>query len=483
MKTITRSIVHPEFEITGLNLDNNNVFPVYINREQFDQKVDLAKTYLIKEFNAKKGQIVLISTAFWPNYPIWFFACSELGMKFIVTDFPKTSLAMEQMPIMKMVDIILWDLLYPPGYDAPAFADKKLNVSFLDSYNPSDIISPIWCEPNDVILIATSSGTTATPKLIELTHEFFFKNMIVNADLYNLQENEKCWHNKNLQHGAVLGVFFLPTINRCKSHFHAPFGYLTYEKEELLRQASIENIQDKKIDRIMIFFNQIEWFAEVMDITKKQHDSMTIHYVGNNKTEYIDKLVGEFRYTMIPMFGSTETGGPLFYTEITPDNYKNWNTKTFGTASPFFKNITTVDDNLLEVTSYDNTVHYTGDRFEINDGVFTFIGRQDLYRINGKNVYSHFLNAVIEDVTGLKREFDFDIVFDSDNECWYIRTTQELDLEELHKRMEPHIDDQYYGIRKQIVGSREQFTINSWKFSPAMVRLAVTKGTSAIDKS
>jgi acyl-CoA synthetase (AMP-forming)/AMP-acid ligase II len=468
--------------MTGLNLDQNNVFPVYIDREQFDQKIDLAKTYLINEFNAKKGQIVLISTAFWPNYPIWFFACSELGMKFIVSDFPKTVLAMEQMPIMKMVDIVLWDLLYPPGYNLPEFADKKINVSFLDSYNPSEIISPVWCKPDDILLIATSSGTTSTPKLIEHTHDFFYKNMKNNADLYKLQENEICWHNKNLQHGAVLGVFFLPTIHKCKSHFHAPFGYLPYEKEELLRNASIKSIQDNKINRIMILFNQIEWFSAVIDINKKQHDTMLVHYVGNNKSEYINKIVGDFGYTMIPMFGSTETGGPLFYTEITPTNYKNWNVKTFGKASPFFKNITVVDDNMLEVTSYDDKVHYTGDRFEMNNDVFTFIGRQDLYRINGKNVYSHFLNAVIEDVTGLKREHDFDIVFDSDNECWYIRTTEELDINDLHKKMDPHIDDQYYGIRKQIVGSREKFTIEGWKFSPAMVRLAVTKGTNAIDR-
>lgn len=483
MDIITRNVLHPAFELTGLNRDeHDNIFSIRMDRKQLEEKIDLAKTYLIKEFNAKKGQHVVMCITYWPTYPIWLFACAELGMKFIISDFPKTVLAMEKMPLYKTADIVLWDMVYPPGYDQPQFASKKLNCNVLDTYNPTEIVSPIWCEPQDSLMITTSSGTTATPKLIEHNHEFFFKMMHTNADLYELKEDERCWHDKNLQHGVILGVYFLPLSNRCKSHYHSPIGWEGGEREELLHKATIEKVQSEKINRIAVFFDAMEWFSEGMDLSKKQHDQMKIHYIGTLKEKHLNRLCGEFGYEMVPTFGSQEVGGPVFYCQIGPSNYKTWNLKNYGTASPFYKEVTVLkdQDNLLKITDFRNNVVFTGDRFDLTDGVFTFLGRADLCRINGKTVYYYFLNSVVEEVTGLVAEQDFDVVFDSELECWYIRTNKELDLDELNKKMEPHVDPEYYGIRSQVSGPRDKFKIDGWKFSNAMVRLAVTNGIGAI---
>jgi len=481
MNIITRDVLHPEFEITALNRDkDDNIITVYMSRQELNEKIDLAKTYLIKEFNVKKGQRVVMSMTYWPNYPIWLFACSELGMKFIISDFPKTALAMEKMPLYKTADIVLWDMIYPPGYDQPQYSDRKLNCNVLETYNPDEIVSPVWCEPSDSIMITTSSGTTGTPKLIEHDHEFFFKMMNSDADLYGLKEDEKCWHDKNLQHGVILGVYFLPMANRCKSHYHSPIGWGGGEREEALHRATVEKVQSEKINRIAVFFDAMEWFSDLIDITKKQHDNMKIHYIGSLKEKYFNKIAGEFGYTIIPTFGSQEVGGPVFYCEINQSNYKNWNIRTYGTPTPFYKEVTTVNDKLLRITDYKGREHFTGDRFDVENNVYTFLGRADLCRINGKTVYTYFLNSVVEEVTGLVREQSFDIVFDSEEECWYIRTDQELDLEDLNKKMEPHVDPDYYSIRKQIVGPRKQFFIDGWKFSNAMVRLAITNGIEAI---
>jgi hypothetical protein len=306
--------------------------------------------------------------------------------------------------------------------------------------------------------------------------------MHTNADLYELKEDERCWHDKNLQHGVILGIYFLPLSNRCKSHYHSPIGWEGGEREELLHKATIEKVQSEKINRIAVFFDAMEWFSEGMDLSKKQHDQMKIHYVGTLKEKHLNRLCGEFEYEMVPIFGSQEVGGPVFYCQIGPSNYKTWNLKNYGTPSPFYKEVTVLkdQDNLLKITDFRDNVIFTGDRFDLTDGVFTFLGRADLCRINGKTVYYYFLNSVVEEVTGLKAEQDFDVVFDSELECWYIRTNEELDLNELNKKMEPHVDPDYYSIRSQVSGPRDKFKIDGWKFSNAMVRLAVTNGIEAI---
>jgi hypothetical protein len=475
MKIITRDIINKNFTATGLYLDENlQIQTEFIDYETLIHKIDLAKTFLVKEKNAKPGQHVLISTHFWPNYLIWFFACAELGMKFIVSDFPKSKLAFEQLPVIGIADIIIYDMVYPPGFDDEKYKDGLFSSKVLDNYNPTELVTDIYAKEHEVILIGTSSGTTGVPKIIEHTHEFFYRNMHINADLYNLKESEKCWHNKNLQHGAVLGVFFLPTINRCATHFHAPFGMTLGQAEENIRAESIKKIQSEKIDRIIIFFNQIEWFYKELDINKKQSENMIIHYVGNNTTEYINKIVGRFGYTMIPTFGSTETGGPIFYTEITPHNYKNWNTKLFGKPTKFFKNVTTLDNGLLEVTDVYGQKIYTGDKFTVDsDGNFIFAGRENLCRVNGKNVYIDFLNSVIEDVAKIKHEIDFDLVFDDEKETFYIRTNTQLNLSDLNSKISQHADLRLYRISQQVIGTRKDFTIEGWKFSPAAIRLKV----------
>ena len=475
MKTITRNIINKNFTATGLYLDENSqVQTEYIDYPTLIYKIDLAKTFLVKEKNAKPGQHVLLSTHFWPNYLIWFFACAELGMKFIVSDFPKSKLAFAQMPVIGTADIIVYDLLYPDGFDDEKYAAGLFSSKVLDNYTPTELVTDIYAQENEIILIGTSSGSTGAPKIIEHTHEFFYRNMHTNADLYNLKESETCWHNKNLQHGAVLGVFFLPTINRCANHFHAPFGMSSGRAEEDIRAASIEKIQSEKIDRIMIFFNQIEWFYKELDINKKQSENMVVHYVGNNTTEYINKIVGEFGYTMIPMFGSTETGGPIFYTEITPNNYKNWNTKLFGKPTKFFSNVTTIDNGLLEVTDMYNQKIYTGDKFTVDtDGNFIFAGRENLCRVNGKNVYIDFLNSIIEQISDMKREIEFDLVFDDERETFYIRTNNKLDLKDLNNKIKQHADLRLYKITQQVIGTHKDFTIEGWKFSAADVRLKV----------
>ncbi len=483
MEIITRDVLHPEFEITALNRDkDDNIYYIHMSREQLSKKIDLAKTYLIKEFNAKKGQKVMMCITYWPNYPIWLFACSELGMKFVVTDFPKTKLAMEKMPDFLTCDIVCWDMIYPPGFDQPKFEHKKLNCNVLDTYNPDEIISPIWCESTDIIMVTTSSGTTATPKIIEHTHEFFYQLMNVNSKMFKLEEDEKCWHDKNLQHGVILGAYFLPLANKCKSHFHAPVGWDGGEREDLLHKAMVEKVQSEKINRIAIFFDAMEWFSEELDITRKLHDDMKVHYIGTMKEKYLNKVAGEFGYTIIPNFGSQEVGGPVFYCEIDKSNYKTWNVKSYGTPSPFYKEVSVIEDNILKITDYKGNDIFTGDKFEINDGIFTYLGRADLCRINGKTVYAYFLNPVLEDITGLKKENDFDLVFDSDAESWYLRTNTELDLVELNKKLETHADPSYYSISKQIVGPRKQFFIDGWKFSNAMVRLAIIDGIEVLEK-
>lgn len=466
---ITRDIINKNLTVTSLRLNNNQIVKEKHNYTNVIKKINRIKNYLLNEKNAKPGDKIILANFFWPDYLAWFFACSELGIVFVVSDYPKSEVALKKLEVYGNIDYIVYDHHCPPGF--VNLTDKLINSTDANNYS-NDSESGIYVNNDSVFMLATSSGTTGTPKVITHTHGFFYDLLERNARLYNLKDEQKCIHSKGLHHGSVTGVYFLPTIKYCSNHYHAPFKFLPSDQNEIesiFDQSWVKMIQDEQINMCLMFYDQIEALNNYLDIENRTHDDLTIYVLSKVKPEIVNNLVGKFKYPIKSIFGCTETSGPLFLPEINVNNYTDFNPSNLGGLLDDFYDIE-LNDSMLEVTMPDSAKIVTGDRIEIVNGDYIFLGRENLYRIKGETLHLNLLNEVTEDILSLKRENDFDIVVDQDYQKIYIRVNTEIDLNQFNKTLGDKLGSSNYLISKQIIQPRSNF-FSGIKFDPESIRI------------
>ena len=472
MSLITREIINKNLTVTSLKLSSNSKVEKYVTSyDQLIKMIDQVKHYFIYEKNCQVGQKIIICNFYWPEYLACFFACTELGLIFVVSDYPKNESALEKLTVYGEIDYIIFDDHYPTVFNK--FPEKLINSNliFQEIIDPKK--TPILVKPNDIVMLSTSSGTTGTPKVLSHTHEFFYQLLHRNAKLYSLKSNDRCFHSKGLHHGSVTGVYFLPSIRYCENHYHAPFKFTNdfnwFEIEEPIIREAINLIQSEGINKCLVFYDQLNFLVNYLDISKKKQDDLLIFVLSKVTREQIDVIVRQFNYRIASIFGCTETSGPLFLPEINPSNYKTFDLINFGKPLDDFYKINIDDQNRLFVTMPDSKIIVTGDKFNIENNEFIFQGRENLYRIKGKTLYLDHFNDVLENMLNLKKEIDFDIVIDVDHESIYIRLDRDIDLTSLNKKLVNDLGFEYF-ISKKIIGPRNSF-YSGIKFDPESIRI------------
>jgi hypothetical protein len=319
-----------------------------------------------------------------------------------------------------------------------------------------------------IILYATSSGTTNTPKIIAYRHDFFYELLERNAKLYNLQDTDRCLHTKGLHHGSVTGVYFLPTLKYCSTHYYAKARDVEKVVPDVLHWVHL--IQKEKINRCLLFYKMSDTFCDVASADLKLHDDLTIYVLAKITDRHVDVMVKQLNYKIVSIFGCTETSGPLFLPEINPDNVSYYDPNNFGKVIDDFFEIALDKDNLLLVTMPDRSVICTGDKFQKINGNYIFEGREHLYRIKGLPIYLNIMIDVIAQLLNTPHTEGFDLVFDSVMEKVYIRTNYPVELIDLNYKLRAIIRQKHYEISKNIVAPRDNF-FNGIKFDPEEVRI------------
>lgn len=476
MSTIDRNCINQNIRIKSLRLLNENIHKEETTHDELIQLIDQCKTYLVKIKKVSRGQKVILANFYWPEYLGWFYACAELGLSFVISDYPRTSVALKKLEIYGDIDWVIYDDHCPDGFSS--WKDKLIGHHEIKNIETDSSID-IVVTPSDILLYATTSGTTGTPKIVKYTHEFFYNLLERNAKLYDLKSSDRCFHSKNLHHGSVLGVYFLPTLKYCQNHFHAPFRYILIKNQEKtleeaegkLFEAWVDMIQQERINKILLFFNQIDVFKKYLKIENKTHDDLTAYVLTKISQDDINVLVRQFGYKLVSIFGCTETSGPLFlpYIDITNcDSYDPCNMKQ--PLDDFYK--MAIVDGQLEVIMPNGESVCTGDKFQIIDNDWIYQGRDNLYRVNGHPIYLNVLNDAIENITNLKKENEFDVVVDSDANQIYLRVDEEVDLKKINAGIFTTLGLGYYYISKQVIGKREKY-FSGIKFDPETIRLLI----------
>lgn len=469
MAVITRQILNENFTLKTLSKDGN---VETFNRNFIIHTVNKAKTYLIEEKNVQPGQkIVLINNA-WPHYLIWFLAAAELGLSFVVSDYPRLGNSFsvkKKLSLYGSLDLVIgnssqdiWDYFVSNEY-------QKVDLEKF-WYSSSKYKDTFWATDESVLIYSTSSGSTGTPKVVEHTHDFFYKLLERNAKLYKLSDEDRCLHSKGLHHGSVTGVFFLPTLKYCSNHYYA-----SMHDNAVPAEKWVDWIQSEEINRLFLMSDLLDNFVNKLDLDKKTHDDVDIYVLAPLTDQHIKCLTEDFKYKIWSIFGCTETSGPLFLPSVRYDKDDPYLKYCMGHPLDDFYKLSVNSAGTLEVTMPNGSVICTGDRYKITDRGWIFQGREHLYKINNVPIYLDVLIECVENFTNSNHQDFFDLVVDSQENMIYIRTNEEIDLKKLNEiinsEIGPGFDSQNsYMIHKQIVGNRSNY-FTGIKFDPEEIRL------------
>jgi len=452
---ITRKILNPNLTIF---VGNNRV----VDLNELTNIIDRCKSYLVNERNAQPGQKVFLATFGWPNYIAWFMACAELGLSFIICDNNVTknkckASILDKLSLYGKIDYVIGNREYKyylidiEGKFIDRLAWKTAEVTEASEY--------YWATNDSVLIYSTTSGSTGKPKVCSHTHEFFHRLMKRNADIFDLKDEHHCLHTLILHHGSVVGVFFLPSIHRCRYHRWV-------EENEC-----IEAIQEYGINRTMLFYDSANHLYGRMIPSIKQNDLLLIVLNAPPK-EAVDLIVDRMGHKIVSVYGCTETSGPVLLSTATPNG---WNPLLFDKISDEFYNTKLTNDGLIEVTGPNGIPFRPGDRFTIENDKWRLLGRAGFYRIRGQTLYLGVLASWLESKFDWKHQSSFDIVFDSERERIYLRVDPGLveSLDKLNDAITSYFVDEY-AISAIVEGERMEF-YTGIKFDANEVRLRCRK--------
>lgn len=390
MDIITRSWITDSFKLH----DNGVTYDYTI----LCDLIDKWKYLLTVKLNATKGMtfgFTITKTDI--RYFSLIFACAELGLKIVVYQRPYKQSDIHNYKIKAFVPI---DLMVYDDDVLNDVIDEFINTCSTTSFNISEIdlvdkpldINYPTVFPDDILLLTTSSGTTDTPKIISHSHRFFYQLCIRNCSVLDFNNNDNILHVRNLHHGSSVSVFFFPSVHACSNHF-----YLNFQDEDM--QSLSTSIENYDITKLLVPYNIImSTFSKFLIENNLHYPQLTVFNLSYLEKEWITLCNNCHVLSIKSVFGSNETGGPIFLPEIN----KLSNTLTFDNScvgpilDDFYK--PQIIDNSLHVyiSCYNKWINLE-DSFSQSNEDFFFLGKDRLIRVNDFEFKLSDISEIVHD--------------------------------------------------------------------------------------
>ena len=376
---ITRNLINKKILFHDFVIDEKNKIHSQQNVDYYTlcSYIDQFKN-LILENNLQPNSKIVIGLLPSIQQVAVIFACFELGHTIAIIDYeridkwndtsyidPKTKLLMPFDAFITFADEFQDGINSRSKYVIFSKICKVL-ININKSSSTSFEVDKFNCNLTDNAIICTSSGTTGTPKIIVHNHEFLSQLAIRNSKMYY----GKVGLTQNLNHGSSIATYFLPAL--CSEHVTDLY---------LINGGLSHFVSNFDIDHLMLSYSHL--IDAFIKYVPKNLPKLNLYTLSVIKQDWLDVYKKKKIKDIISIFGSNETSGPVFLNQISQQKF---NPHKYFSIDTFY-DINLGNDGELEVTlPVYNKVIKTNDTFTKIENSYYHKGRNDLLRINGKEI-------------------------------------------------------------------------------------------------
>jgi hypothetical protein len=393
-------------------------------------RIENAKKFLkIKISEALQGNTVGKTVIIWSNNltiilpavkAIW-----ELGCNVAVHDI---SVGYTDHPEFKnfynFIDLIIVD-----GFKN-SFLDKQA-VYFLE-YDNTLIYDDSKYVPNlpitgDTVAVKThSSGTTGSPKIIDITHANAIRIVNNNIQILKFDETDRVLHHKTLHHGSLFLNYAIPAFATTTQHYYVELN--TNPSIEYRFRSMLNAVIERKITKWLIPYYWIRFLPTLDPVDLSTTTLITIQGPGESEMKEIFRKFTPNK--VINNFGCTEVG--TMFISVTDINTLNeYNPSKFDYVMPGLEY--QIYPDFLKVRYPDLEWQILGDRFILKDKELWWYGRTVYIYADGKQTDFAQLKPFLE---SYYNTINFSIIPDFEKNLLYLATYDHLipcDLDQINK--------------------------------------------------
>jgi hypothetical protein len=361
---ITRDLLNKNIEYDGVGYDD------------ICSLVNRWKSILVNKYGAKRGQILTNAVIKLNlNHIAINIAAGELGMRLLIMDKPvdETTIHMTKMALFGPSDItidceqIRW---HPHDKMVNDYSKIVIGEEEIDLWEDATPV-PFLTKPDDVYLIASTSGSTKVSRPVYFTHKEAYEISKRNISVFKFDADSRPLHFRNLHHASSLFTYMLPSLMICDVHKSA-YIFNTWQEpqsisEEFLIPYNITHIMCANLWDVSSVFRSLS--------SNPTTNKLFINISGFAVTKPVAEYAKKYNIEFISHYGSIDTGIPLIVNYV--DRDYDFEVGKLGVVVDDFyhlepdNGITRVSCNLWD------SPRILQDNLDLRDGMWYYGGRKD----------------------------------------------------------------------------------------------------------